>query len=448
MSEKKPKQNGEIDAFVKALLNKKTEMALNKDSQPEREDVSPAMTPVERQSAEKTMSSALDLLRKERGQLTIEEEEEKYRREQKEDGTHIEEVEDFTTDSIHQGARVDEQMIQSIYSSIELDDPKKAEKEAPKRKPLKKVRSARPKKKKETPEAVKKEKAETAKDKTKDETEKKAKAKKSEKPEKPETGEPSFFRKNLKWFLAGIAVFALLLGAYTYKVVVYDPANITTEAQEQTYQKLVEYADEWDMLSDAEKMELIDYEPAYNELLEKQKTRLNTYFEEQTGDSFVKQLEALKALKATQEDETKPEYQQLVAFVSNWSTKPDEEKAQIVHYKDAFNGLSAALQQKIDQICMEQAGKNFNTLAAEEQAKLDQASQAAQEAQAAANEQRARIQSQIDELHAQLNDAMTYKADLEAQQAAGEDVGAMIATNDQTIAYLNEQIAALQATLP
>lgn len=97
---------------------------------------------------------------------------------------------------------------------------------------------------------------------------------------------------------------------------------------------------------------------------------------------------------------------------------------------------------------MEQAGKNFNTLAAEEQAKLDQASQAAQEAQAAANEQRARIQSQIDELHAQLNDAMTYKADLEAQQAAGEDVGAMIATNDQTIAYLNEQIAALQATLP
>ena len=148
-----------------------------------------------------------------------------------------------------------------------------AEKETPKRKPLKKVRSARPKKKKETPEAVKKEKAETAKDKTKDETEKKAKAKKSEKPEKPETGEPSFFRKNLKWFLAGIAVFALLLGAYTYKVVVYDPANITTEAQEQTYQKLVEYADEWDMLSDAEKMELIDYEPAYNELLEKQKTR-------------------------------------------------------------------------------------------------------------------------------------------------------------------------------
>ncbi len=148
MSEKKPKQNGEIDAFVKALLNKKTEMALNKDSQPEREDVSPAMTPVERQSAEKTMSSALDLLRKERGQLTIEEEEEKYRREQKEDGTHIEEVEDFTTDSIHQDARVDEQMIQSIYSSIELDDPKKAEKETPKRKPLKKVRSARPKRRK------------------------------------------------------------------------------------------------------------------------------------------------------------------------------------------------------------------------------------------------------------------------------------------------------------
>ncbi|MEY8258397.1 hypothetical protein AAK706_11775, partial [Erysipelotrichaceae bacterium 66-17] len=78
--------------------------------------------------------------------------------------------------------------------------------------------------------------------------------------------------------------------------------------------------------------------------------------------------------------------------------------------------------------------------AAEQQA----AQQKEQEERAAYNEQ---IQAQIDQLQSQLNDAVTYKSDLEAQQAAGEDVSAMITTNDQTILYLNQQIAALQATL-
>ena len=55
------------------------------------------MTEAERRLAEKTMSSALDMLRKERGQKTIAEEERLYE-ENKVDSQHMED--DFTTSSI------------------------------------------------------------------------------------------------------------------------------------------------------------------------------------------------------------------------------------------------------------------------------------------------------------------------------------------------------------
>lgn len=449
MSEKNSKENQEIDAFAKALLHKKTEMALYKDQEQKEEEKRP-MTKPERQYAEKTMSSALDLLRKERGQLTIEEEEEQYRQQNEEQVQHIQEVEDFTTDSIHQEPNLDQNdMLASIYSSIET--PKKEEKKKTTFKKPRKVKEARKSKEKKEDKKAVKQKEETKNDTVvkKVEEEKPKKEKKKKEPK-----EPNFFTIYKKWIIIGVLVFAALLGAYAYKVTVYDPNNVASEEQNNTYAKLVEYADEWDMLSEAEKMEIIDLEDAYNNLLPKQKDQINDYFKEQTKETFTAQLEALKALKTTQEDETRPEYQNLVGYVSNWSTKPDEEKAQIIQYKDTYNSLSTALKQKIDQICMEQAGATFNTLVAQEEESQAQANaqaqeeaqkaQEAQQAQQAAQEQRDQIQAQIDSLQAQLNDAVVYKADLEAQQAGGEDVSAMIATNDQTIAYLNEQIAQLQ----
>ncbi len=445
MSEKNSKENQEIDAFAKALLHKKTEMALYKD-QEQNEETKKPMTKPERQYAEKTMSSALDLLRKERGQLTIEEEEEQYRRQNEEQEQHIQEVEDFTTDSIHQEPNLDQNdMLASIYSSIEI--PKKEEKKKASFKKPKKVKEGKKSKEKKDDKKAEKQKEDPKTDTIKNPEEEKPKKEKKKK----EPKEPNFFTIYKKWIIIGVLVFAALLGAYTYKVTIYDPNNVASEEQNNTYAKLVEYADEWDMLSEAEKMEIIDLEDAYNNLLPKQKDRINNYFKEQTKETFTAQLKALKALKTTQEDETSPEYQNLVGYVSNWSTKPDEEKAQIIQYKDAYNSLSTSLRQKIDQICIEQAGVTFNTLVAQEEesqaqanAQAQEEAQKAQEAQQEAQQQRNQIQAQIDSLQAQLNDAIVYKADLEAQQASGEDVSAMIATNDQTIAYLNEQIAQLQ----
>ena len=102
MSENKGKtdQNSvskeEIDDFAQALLDRKTEMALFKDMPKEEktQDVS------QRKQAERQLSSALDMLRKERGQLPIEEEERRYTFQQSLDDSNFEEEEDFTTYSL------------------------------------------------------------------------------------------------------------------------------------------------------------------------------------------------------------------------------------------------------------------------------------------------------------------------------------------------------------
>lgn len=162
MSEKNSKENQEIDAFAKALLHKKIEMALYKDQEQKEEEKRP-MTKPERQYAEKTMSSALDLLRKERGQLTIEEEEEQYRQQNEEQVQHIQEVEDFTTDSIHQEPNLDQNdMLASIYSSIET--PKKEEKKKTTFKKPRKVKEARKSKEKKEDKKAVKQKEETKND--------------------------------------------------------------------------------------------------------------------------------------------------------------------------------------------------------------------------------------------------------------------------------------------
>ena len=87
------KKDTKIDAYSKALLDKKTEYN-DELKKPKEETV---MSDAERKQAEKTLSSALDMLRRERGQKTIAEEERFYE-EHKNDLKDMEE--DFTTSSL------------------------------------------------------------------------------------------------------------------------------------------------------------------------------------------------------------------------------------------------------------------------------------------------------------------------------------------------------------
>ena len=110
------KNDKNIDAYSKALLDKKTEY--NEELKKPKEVHQ--MTEAERRLAEKTMSSALDMLRKERGQKTIAEEERLYE-ENKVDSQHMED--DFTTSSIENEQSSDAlDLVHTMLQDMSNDD--------------------------------------------------------------------------------------------------------------------------------------------------------------------------------------------------------------------------------------------------------------------------------------------------------------------------------------
>ena len=224
------KNDKNIDAYSKALLDKKTEY--NEELKKPKEVHQ--MTEAERRLAEKTKSSALDMLRKERGQKTIAEEERLYE-ENKVDSQHMED--DFTTSSIENEQSNDAlDLVHTMLQDMSNDDDDEL-----------------------LPSQVKKLK-ETKEKKEKKEKTKKEKSDKEEKPKEKKTKKKKPMSKITKIILGFILLGVAALGVYSYKVLVYDPQNIVSPAQQKTYDKLVSYADEYgdNMMSDAEKLELID----------------------------------------------------------------------------------------------------------------------------------------------------------------------------------------------
>ena len=436
---KKPTQDlqdiDDLDTFARALLNKKTEMKIF-DETIETTDAAETADPTPRQEAEKTMSAALDSLRRSRGQKTIEEEEQ-----------------DLASSIFENTAEDNAALVRSI---IEENKREAAQKDASA--PKKKYKAPRPVKKKwkkddknkkaakpETPQELKREPAPDT----------------SAEPRKP-------MDPRKKKLLIYIGCFCLLVaaafGVYAWKVLVYNPEHVVTAEQQKSYDKLVDYADEYGsgLMSDAEKAEILDLKADYDSLAPSQKTRINAYFREQTkteenpdGKTFTDIWEEENALKQAQDDQNKPEYQQLLAFISNWNEKSEEDRRTIVNYKDIYNSLSQTLKKEIDDNLRSQTGQTFNSLLSAQQEVIR-----SQEVQAQQRQQQIQdLQAQLDDLNAQISDAQTYGQELAneiaASQQQGQDVTDLqnsLASNDQYIADLNNQaqtiqnqIAALQA---
>lgn len=409
MSENKGKtdQNSvskeEIDDFAQALLDRKTEMALFKDMPKEKntQDVS------QRKQAERQLSSALDMLRKERGQLPIEEEERRYTFQQSLEDFDDEEEEDFTTYSLGKDDMMNASL-KNIHDALDGD--------------------------------VEVENKPIQEKKAKEETEKEPKKQKEELKKVDPNRKKKIFA-----IIACIVVVLGLMGAYAYKIYVYDPQNVATEAQQASYKKLVAYADEWDMMSDAEKLEILDLKEDYDALLDKQKTDINSYFKEQTSKTFNALYKELKALNDEQEDEKNPDYQEIVAYLTNWNSKTDDEKMNVVNLKVKYDGLTNALQKKVDDLSREQTQKSFGALYTEYQ-ELQTKQQ-----QEANNEKIAYYQSLIDQYNATLQEYTAYASalqqDLQYAQSTGQDtteIQSQIDTNNQLISQTQNTIAYYQ----
>lgn len=426
------KNDKNIDAYSKALLDKKTEY--NEELKKPKEVHQ--MTEAERRLAEKTMSSALDMLRKERGQKTIAEEERLYE-ENKVDSQHMED--DFTTSSIENEQSSDAlDLVHTMLQDMSNDDDELLPSQ------VKKLKEKQEKKeKKEKKEKPKKEKKEEPK-------------KKKSKKKKP-------MSKVTKIVLGCILLGVAALGVYSYKVLVYDPQNIVSPAQQKTYDKLVSYADEYgdNMMSDAEKLELIDLNSGYKKLLDKQKTSINAYFKEQTGKSYTALLKEVKELQKTKEDVKLPAYQQIVGLLNSWDAKSDEEKMAVADMQSVYSSLSKSLKKEVDSLSKSKTGKDFIDLC-KEQAELKTAAQ--EKAQQEEEQKKSENASKIQEYQASLNSLQQdydtyaqYAQSLESDLANASDedrsqIQSQIDTNNQMlyslqqqIVYYQQQIAALQS---
>lgn len=426
------KNDKNIDAYSKALLDKKTEY--NEELKKPKEVHQ--MTEAERRLAEKTMSSALDMLRKERGQKTIAEEERLYE-ENKVDSQHMED--DFTTSSIENEQSSDAlDLVHTMLQDMSNDDDELLPSQ------VKKLKEKQEKKeKKEKKEKPKKEKEEEPK-------------KKKSKKKKP-------MSKVTKIILGCILLGVAALGVYSYKVLVYDPQNIVSPAQQKTYDKLVSYADEYgdNMMSDAEKLELIDLNSGYKKLLDKQKTSINAYFKEQTGKSYTALLKEVKELQKTKEEVKLPAYQQIVGLLNDWDAKSDEEKMAVADMQSVYSSLSKSLKKEVDSLSKSKTGKDFIDLC-KEQAELKTAAQ--EKAQQEEEQKKSENASKIQEYQASLNSLQQdydtyaqYAQSLESDLANASDedrsqIQSQIDTNNQMlyslqqqIAYYQQQIAALQS---
>ena len=426
------KNDKNIDAYSKALLDKKTEY---NDELKKPKEVH-QMSEAERRQAEKTMSSALDMLRKERGQKTIAEEERLYE-ENKVDSQHMED--DFTTSSIENEQSSDAlDLVHTMLQDMSNDDDELLPSQ------VKKLKEKQEKKeKKEKKEKPKKEKEEEPK-------------KKKSKKKKP-------MSKVTKIILGCILLGVAALGVYSYKVLVYDPQNIVSPAQQKTYDKLVSYADEYgdNMMSDAEKLELIDLNSGYKKLLDKQKTSINAYFKEQTGKSYTALLKEVKELQKTKEEVKLPAYQQIVGLLNDWDAKSDEEKMAVADMQSVYSSLSKSLKKEVDSLSKSKTGKDFIDLC-KEQAELKTAAQ--EKAQQEEEQKKSENASKIQEYQASLNSLQQdydtyaqYAQSLESDLANASDedrsqIQSQIDTNNQMlyslqqqIAYYQQQIAALQS---
>lgn len=427
------KNDKNIDAYSKALLDKKTEY--NEELKKPKEVHQ--MTEAERRLAEKTMSSALDMLRKERGQKTIAEEERLYE-ENKVDSQHMED--DFTTSSIENEQSSDAlDLVHTMLQDMSNDDDDEL-----------------------LPSQVKKLKEKQEK-KEKKEKKEKPKKEKEEEPKKKKSKKKKPMSKVTKIILGCILLGVAALGVYSYKVLVYDPQNIVSPAQQKTYDKLVSYADEYgdNMMSDAEKLELIDLNSGYKKLLDKQKTSINAYFKEQTGKSYTALLKEVKELQKTKEEVKLPAYQQIVGLLNDWDAKSDEEKMAVADMQSVYSSLSKSLKKEVDSLSKSKTGKDFIDLC-KEQAELKTAAQ--EKAQQEEEQKKSENASKIQEYQASLNSLQQdydtyaqYAQSLESELADASDedrsqIQSQIDTNNQMlyslqqqIVYYQQQIAALQS---
>lgn len=366
----------EIDDFTQRLLDRQTEYLLFPEME---EDVTTSslegsMSSEQRRIAEKTMLSALDQMRKERGQVSIEEEESWYRKPSDSSSAH-------SSRNRKQKKTEENHLEPGRYEVEQNGDPK---------------------------------------------------------PEVRQTRKPKKFYQTPHFRIAVVLVIILgvLFGAYAWKVTVYNPTHIASASQDEAYKRLVNYADEFSMMSDAQKRTLTDLEADYNNLPQAKKDEINAYFKDSrhTGYDFPELLAQMKENSMAADN---PAFSDLLTFAQGYNSAAEEVKREILTKIDAYNALDADAKAKIDEAMKQTTGKTFTQVYQEMKdqdasltAPLPEEEQSAQDTPAVDPT----LQAQLDQLRA---DRDNY-----AQFLAGEGE-----TTDSVLEQYDAQIAELESMM-
>lgn len=441
----------DIDDFAQALLDRKNEMSIFSDDE---EITSESLSNSKRKDAEKTMSEALNMLRKERGQVSIEEEEEEYLYDQNKNLFENPILEE--SDEKNQQALVENQKknVRKDSKKPKSKRVKKKKKDESEEKLIEDNRKEKKSEKVSSKELEKEKKKEKKKKKEKNiHQSKKEKEQEYLKTKPVSSKEIKAKKRKRNWIIFFIAFVALLLGGYAYKVSIYDPAHVVSEEQQKIFDKLIDYADGWDMNLESEDFELIDMEDEYNKLTENQQEKIDEYFTERTGSNFRKLLKEVKTKERNQADEKNEDYQKIIGYLNGWKNKTDAEKYLIIGYKDVYKNLSPYLKEKIDDLCTKESGSTFSALCSEQEKIKSELQEESEKANKKDSEQLLikkqnrlyEVKLKLTEFNRQLESAEIYQKGLKEQLESGMDVESLIESNNETISYLKTQITALQS---
>lgn len=355
--------NNDIDEYTQKLLDRRAELTLFPDDDEDftSSSLEGSLTDFQRRNAEQSMLNALDQLRKERGQVSIAEEERNFEQNgEKREGHQNEGKEEY-----YKGIAPNRYENSNRLDHFLVTEP-------------------RPQTKKE------------------------------------------LWKRPIFWVIfCGCIMIATLFGAFAWKVTVYDPQHATDVDQAYAYRKLVNYADEFPMMSDRQKKEIVNLEADFNSLPLAKKDEINTYFSnpKHTGKTFTALLEEYKKTIEVEQDSR---IQELLDLARNWQTIDGTKRNTVVDYYDVYQALEENQKETVNQAFKEGTGLTFVEVYNQTSAGLS----------GVPVQTNADIQAQIDSL---TKDRDNYLKFLQEEGESGE--------NDAILQQYNEQIAALQAKL-
>ena len=257
-----------------------------------------------------------------------------------------------------------------------------------------------------------------------------------------------------------MVLFLACLGGYAYKIYVWDPAHIVTEAMQKSYDKLVRYADEYGsdldsdatLMSDSERFELLDMDEDYDRLNATQKEEINDYFKEQTGKTYTSLVKELQQMRDEIGTDPNGPYQRITSLLTSWSSLSASQQYQLLDLESAYSQLSDKLQERIDDMSKANADMGFTELLENIRKDKEAADQQAAQQQQALSSLQGQLQSLQNQLASYEEYGQTLRTELATAQANGDsasisELNSAISSNDQTITHLEAQIASLQSQI-